>query len=493
MKQQLVTTMFLLLVPISVIAEVRCSGLIAPGQPHQTRWYCIDSEVSGPTVVITGGIHGDEPAGHRAADQIRDWSVRSGRMYVIPRCNIQAISIGSRRFPGIKGDEGDLNRHFARSGGETGPTSELADDLWEFIASCAPAALLDLHEGYGFRSAGSKSVGSSIITHRDVDHEHQSRMLEHVNTQDKAPEHPFVPLRSAVNGSLVRAVAEVLRIEAHILETTTSGQPLSRRTRQHRVMVAARLDRLGMIQFGDAVDLLVADHERRRVVGIYDGPGAGGTSQGNRIESQLPGIRVERIGPSDINAGALSCFDAVIFPGGSGSAQAAAITGEGRRRIRSFVRDGGGYIGICAGSYLALHNYDWGLKLLPLDSMDRKHWRRGNALLELSLTDEGRTMLGRDGVDVMDIQFRQGPLMSPSEHPDAEELPEPIILATYNTGVGRNGADPGIMIDTPAIVAGDHGLGRVFLFSPHPEKTAGLEDLLARAINWCVPVPSAAD
>ena len=64
------------------------------------------------------------------------------------------------------------------------------------------------------------------------------------------------------------------------------------------------------------------------------------------------------------------------------------------------------------------------------------------------------------------------------------DLPEPRVLSYYRTGIGRNGADPATMVDTPAIVAGDFGHGRVLLFSPHPEKTNGLESLIQRGIAW---------
>ena len=46
-------------------------------------------------------------------------------------------------------------------------------------------------------------------------------------------------------------------------------------------------------------------------------------------------------------------FDAVVFAGGSGAAQARSIGAAGRALVRSFVGQGGGYVGICAGAYMA--------------------------------------------------------------------------------------------------------------------------------------------
>ncbi len=50
----------------------------------------------------------------------------------------------------------------------------------------------------------------------------------------------------------------------------------------------------------------------------------------------------------------LGDFHVLVFPGGSGSAQASAIGEGGLAAVRSFVSAGGHYIGTCAGAFLAL-------------------------------------------------------------------------------------------------------------------------------------------
>ena len=460
-------------------AQERLEGTLAVGTPFETEWHGYDSGVPGPTVLVTGGIHGNEPAGARAARQIADWTVARGRLVVVPRCNEPALEAGTRRIPGLKGDPGDLNRHFPRRGEEASPTSEQGDRLWAFVLEQEPDVLLDLHEGYGVRAAGSKSVGSSVLTARQEDQRHQEVMLEAVNCEITDPAWRFSDIDSVVNGSLARAAIERLGIEAHILETTYADQPLSTRVRQHRRMVAALLAELGMSDHGPA--RLVRPSESRPAVALFDGPGAGSDVQGRRFEGILETCRVERIGPADVRDGVLPQFDVVLFPGGSGSKQGHALAESGRTAVRDFVEAGGGYIGVCAGAYLALHNYTWGLKLLPLDSHDRAHWRRGSGTVLIEAMPEGRSLLGLTPGVEREIHFGQGPLMVPSSGSD---LPEPTILAYYRSGIGRNGADPKTMIDTPAIVSGAFGAGRVLLFSPHPERTSGLEPLILHAVDW---------
>ena len=467
-------------------------GVLAAGTPFETRWRAYDSDVEGPTVLVIGGVHGNEPAGHRAARQIATWSVNRGRLVVLPAANPPALAARTRRIPGLEEDAGDLNRHFKVVDDEVIPTGPAAPAIWTFVESIKPDVILDLHEGYGFRAAGSKSVGTSIITHREVDDPAQQSMLTAVNRGIEDPERRFVELNGIVKGSLARAAAVALGVEAHILETTWKDQPLSRRCRQHRRMVAARLVDLGMRPDSEPmVDRLVDPEDARPRIALFDGAGAGSASQGRRFEARLPGCRIERLGPEDIQAGCLDAFDAVIFPGGSGSGQAAAIGVPGREKVRAFVDEGGGYIGVCAGSYLALDNYTWGLRLVPMDSHDRKHWRRGNASLKIELTTEGmETFL--ESESEREIAFRQGPLMQPSDEPDNNATVD--VLAWFRTGVGINGADPATMVDTPAIVRVEFGKGRVLLFSPHPELTEGMDDWLRLAIDWAVetePVPEA--
>ncbi|MFM8468785.1 MAG: hypothetical protein ACKODH_02260 [Limisphaerales bacterium] len=40
------------------------------------------------------------------------------------------------------------------------------------------------------------------------------------------------------------------------------------------------------------------------------------------------------------------------------------------------------------------------------------------------------------------------------------------------------------MVNSPAIVAGNCGKGRVLVSSPHPEQTPGLEHFVPKAVRW---------
>lgn len=189
---------------------------------------------------------------------------------------------------------------------------------------------------------------------------------------------------------------------------------------------------------------------------------------------------LKRIKAGEIRAGMLAGFDVLIVPGGSAYEQATTLGLKGREEIKSFVRAGGGYVGICAGAYLALCGRSWSCWLIDARNEDGEHWARGVADLEIELSPSGMAVFGMSRPRLL-MHFRQGPLMVPAHERD---LPDFLELARFVTEVAENGAPKGVMIGTAAIAAGHYGRGRVLCFSPHPELTPGLDGMLRQGIAW---------
>src|SRR6185436_7982277 len=211
-----------------------------------------------------------------------------------------------------------------------------------------------------------------------------------INATITDPKKTFVHLGPPVDGSLARAAGEHLGANAMILETTTRGQPLSFRARQHRVMVRTLLLRLKMIDATVTADTLAASTAPGRLrVAVYDAAGTGGSGVARVTEllTKSGTADVVAVGPDDVRGGALDSFDVVMCTGGSGSAQAKAIGEDGRARSKQFVESGGGYVGICAGSYLACSGFSWGIGVLDAGTVSPK-WKRGTGTVEIELTDE---------------------------------------------------------------------------------------------------------
>ncbi len=185
-------------------------------------------------------------------------------------------------------------------------------------------------------------------------------------------------------------------------------------------------------------------------VAIFEGTGAPESGIANvcaRVEG-LEGATLDRLKPEQIAAGALQGYDVVIFSGGSGSAQAKSLGDVGRERVREFVRNGGGYVGICAGAYLACSNFSWGLGILNASTVSSK-WMRGSGFVEMEVTVDGNPSLGRvDGTFL--VRYNNGPILKPGDRAD---LPAYKPLALFRTEVAKNGTPVGVMVHSPAQAA----------------------------------------
>jgi Uncharacterized conserved protein len=223
-------------------------------------------------------------------------------------------------------------------------------------------------------------------------------------------------------------------------------------------------------------------------IAIYDGPGSGdsGIEHVEARARQLAGAQITRLSPAEVGTADLTGrFDVIVFSGGSGSKQGNAIGEAGRTNVREFVRNGGGYFGVCAGAYLACANFEWGLGILDARTVSSK-WRRGRAFLDIRLDPAGREIFG-PVTDVFKVRYNNGPVIKPMGRDD---IPDYTPVATYLTEIADNGTPVGVQVGSPAQAIGTFGKGRVFISSPHPENTPGLENMVPRALLWAAGGPT---
>ncbi len=222
-------------------------------------------------------------------------------------------------------------------------------------------------------------------------------------------------------------------------------------------------------------------HVRPLKIAIYDGPGSGekGIAAVSALARQLAGARVTALKPAALGTADLSGYDLIIFSGGSGSAQAKALGEAGRQNVRRFVEGGGGYLGVCAGAYLACAGFDWGLGILNAKTVSNR-WQRGRGTMEIELADAGRPLLGEVKGRFF-IRYANGPIIQPLGRAGLEPY---AVAAYFRTEIANNGSPVGVMKDSPAIVFAPFGKGKVMAISPHAEDTPGLENLITQALVW---------
>jgi glutamine amidotransferase-like uncharacterized protein len=215
-------------------------------------------------------------------------------------------------------------------------------------------------------------------------------------------------------------------------------------------------------------------------VAVYSGAGAQDNMKLRYVIDYFPKLVCEFVSPEEIRSGILNQFDVVILPGGAGNVQAGALQASGRDIIKKFVTDGGGYIGICAGAYLATDGFPWSLGIIDAKAVHTSNWKRGLGNIEIEVVQPElcfpNVLPGK-----YDVYYANGPILAESGNPDIQDF---SVLAYFRTEIAEGEAPRGVMVDTPAIIYGVFGKGKVFVSSPHPEKNDETMRIILDAINY---------
>ena len=235
------------------------------GTPQELEVFRIYGRQPGPTVMIMGGIQGDEPGGFLSAELYADLSLKKGNLIVVPRANFRSVVQNNR------GPSGDMNRKF-EDDLPPEPEINVVDILKSLMAESD--LLLNLHDGSGFyrpvwesEQANPKRYGQCIIADSaSYVHTPSGRILDlktpaeaviaRLNRDIGEPLHKFhffnmetvredtqylEQRKSATYYALTR-----LGIPAFGVETSKQLPSLEMKIRQHVVAVDAFLDIFGV-------------------------------------------------------------------------------------------------------------------------------------------------------------------------------------------------------------------------------------------------------
>lgn len=216
---------------------------IAANTKYATDLYIIDSGNPGPVVMIVGGVHGNEPAGYKAANKVKDYNIKKGTLIVIPEANKLAIEAGRRSASG----ESDLNRQFPQSQSSS-PSGTLSKALYNVVKEYKVDWLMDMHEGFDYyKNSSTSSVGQTLIyypangTKSTVEY-----IVNSLNKDISSSIQKFTLLRYPVKGSLARSAGEYLGVNSFIFETSMK-QTLNTRINLQEKAATTLLSQLGML------------------------------------------------------------------------------------------------------------------------------------------------------------------------------------------------------------------------------------------------------
>ena len=131
-----------------VILIIGLSLLVAAPSPAVTELdftlHKSSDNPAGKTLLVIGGIQGDEPGGFNAASLlVTRYRINRGNIWVVPNLNFPSIINSSR------GVYGDLNRKFAQLS-EDDPEFSAIQKIKAIITDPRVDAVLNLHDGSGF-------------------------------------------------------------------------------------------------------------------------------------------------------------------------------------------------------------------------------------------------------------------------------------------------------------------------------------------------------
>ena len=210
---------------------------IGAGTDYETPAYILqsqDKEDKEPVIMIVAGIHGDEIAGIKAAEYLKDnLEIEKGTLIIIPQANILACKKRVRNYP----PEVNLNRVYPGNlqGNEI---EKLAYEIFNLGKKYDIDMLIDLHESIEFYRKNPQNYGQTIVIDSNDDYLFQlsSFLAEEMNADIVEEEYKYQVLVDPIPGSTAYSAYYQLGIPALTFETCKK-LPLSFRIEEHRKLI----------------------------------------------------------------------------------------------------------------------------------------------------------------------------------------------------------------------------------------------------------------
>ena len=201
-------------------------------------------------------------------------------------------------------------------------------------------------------------------------------------------------------------------------------------------------------------------------VGVFAGvgPRSNGCVEWFRLVNSSPEMNLTLLDADDVRSGALDKLDILVMPGGSSPAIKKDLKPEGAEKLKSFIRNGGGYVGTCAGCCLLMEETSdvrRGINVIPYARKGSK----GKFLMPVAINEKGAAAMGVKAGEYK-VRYSAGPVLYPVTN--VIEGASFEVWGTYASDFDtpKNSLKMDGMV---AIVGGTYGKGRVFAIACHPE------------------------
>ncbi len=268
-----VISSLLLFWPGQSFARKRIHEVYYEGSDYELNVYRIYGKKEGKTLLLIGGIQGDEPGGFLSADHYADFSLAKGNLIVVPRANFQSILLKRRKI------NEDMNRKFAEDKQFTYETN-IVNVLKKLIAESD--GLLNLHDGSGFYSSkwespqrNPKRYGQSIIADAETFVNQKTGqvielgkiardMVKKINVEIENPRHYFhfndhQTVQKDSQHKEQRKSATFYALYTHSIPAfgieTSKSLPMETKVRHHNLAINAFMEYLGIVPENPGINL----------------------------------------------------------------------------------------------------------------------------------------------------------------------------------------------------------------------------------------------
>lgn len=226
-----------------------------------------------------------------------------------------------------------------------------------------------------------------------------------------------------------------------------------------------------MIQILTLVLISLFKAEAKPLALIYKGPGScpqestsTGCSEAAAAVAELAGFEYKYVGPNEVlSKDLLKLAKVWIQPGGRAKTQQETMSLGLKKAIVDFVTDGGGYVGFCAGGFLAYEQFGW-------ETKDGPYRATGLGLIsgkssyynffDTEITEEkpAKIIKTKWGTKEKWVYWELGPYFPAPRSKDSKNTE---IIANYTNS---------LPIPAPIMsLKAKHGRGKVYITAVHPE------------------------
>ena len=240
----IVLILFIFCFPQTALLQTTSIEYICAETDYETPVFIIRTDSKEPTIMIVAGTHGNEKAGIKAAEYLKDnLHIERGTLIIIPRANILACEENVRCFPA----EINLNRVYP--GNPQGNSIEkVASEIFNLMKRYDIGLLVDLHESIEFYRKNPKNYGQTVVIDSDDNCllELSSFLVEEMNRGINEDSNKYQVLVDPVKGSTAYCAYSQLDIPALTFETCRK-LPLSFRIEEQIKFVKIILSKWNML------------------------------------------------------------------------------------------------------------------------------------------------------------------------------------------------------------------------------------------------------